>query len=177
MATWSPTTPIAVDMPGTAEWANMVQDNPVAIAEGASGAPKNMGISLGGVWLGSGMGNSAATGSYTGLGRVKVVRYSIAFAAASTLQVRFTNTNGATWGAWQNTSLSVPNPAGTIVDVTVDLVTGAFRCSGLSMAASSNTPLHGADSLTPLANANGVHVGLTGGQVLSQQAYIIGGRP
>lgn len=47
MATWSPTTPIAVDMPGTAEWANMVQDNPVAIAEGASGAPSVRPMAMG----------------------------------------------------------------------------------------------------------------------------------
>lgn len=47
---------VSVDDPGTAEWANAVAQNPIAITEGAAGAPRVQDRALSAVVTGDGVG-------------------------------------------------------------------------------------------------------------------------
>lgn len=100
MADWKniPDTDVDPDAPVTSELMYALRDNPVAIAEGAVGAPR--------VNLSSNTFNISGTagGGVVGLDGVgEVLCIGISSVTGSpNLRVRYTNDNGGTWGGYYN---------------------------------------------------------------------------
>ena len=131
MADWVTITDSQVDpdAPLTSELAYAWRDNPVAIAEGAVGAPKVEPQAL--------LAPSASLivlagtnlGAFTGLDRIKCVEFVWAVAAGTgsvNLNIAFSNDGGSSWGGTQ-TVLGTPftsNQGGLVMGL-VDLETGA----------------------------------------------------
>lgn len=118
MADWKqiPDTDVDPDAPVTSELMYALRDNPVAIADGATGAPRVMGIALD-TFLAHGsaaINDSTTSLAFVGMDRVGEIL--VAFNAVGdntsgspVIQVSFTNNNGTSWGAWQSlTRYTVP---------------------------------------------------------------------
>lgn len=117
MADWKtiPDTDVDPDAPVTSELMYALRDNPVAIAEGAVGAPRVMGVSLD-TFIG--YNNTSMTQSspvaFVGLERIGEILVSFNAEGAGTgdppmLQVSFTSNNGASWSDWGSLSgYSIP---------------------------------------------------------------------
>lgn len=143
--------------PVTSALMKALEANPTAIAEGASGAPKVMGIALGGVYFGSG----SASGSINtlNLDNAKTVRFDLGVSqtgsATRILQFSFSNDNGSSWGSAQNSvTVNFNNEdTGTGVFV-VDLETGDW--SGYLTADDFGS---GSGTFTVPADCNAVRVG------------------
>lgn len=109
MADWKtiPDTDVDPDAPVTSELMYALRDNPVAIAEGAAGAPRVMGIALD-TFLAHDSAAIDGTTSLAFVGMDRIGEILVALNATGGLdvgnpavQVSFTNNNGASWGAWQ----------------------------------------------------------------------------
>ena len=77
--------------------------NPVAMAQGAVGAPRVQGVALGGITLG--VANTLTTTNFIDCASVGTVLGSVAIAGAAngvSIRVAFSNNNGTTYGAWQS---------------------------------------------------------------------------
>lgn len=106
MPAYIPITELETDpgAPGTSELWKKWRDNPIAIAEGATSAPRVQGIALGGISMGAvsvtGTGGQGWT-DCDGMGLI-YMPFVINAPSARTLRVRFSSNNGATYGARQN---------------------------------------------------------------------------
>lgn len=99
--------PNALVQVGAKPFATTIQalrDNPLAIAEGAAGAPKVAGAALGGVYLGFiDRVNTTTPQGFNDLGRWRTIILHGRVSTATTVtdvQIRFSSDNGATWSAW-----------------------------------------------------------------------------
>lgn len=108
MADWKniPDTDVDPDAPVTSELMYALRDNPVALAEGAVGAPRVMGIALN-TFLAHQSKNMTQSDPIAFVGLDGIGEVLIAFsctgggsAADQTLQVSLTNDNGSTWSNW-----------------------------------------------------------------------------
>lgn len=85
--------------PGTSELWKKWRDNPIAMAEGADGAPRVQGIALGGTYLGH--SSITTTGwTITDLDAAGWVKFDLYINSSSTINMRFqlSSDNGVTWG-------------------------------------------------------------------------------
>jgi hypothetical protein len=95
------------DSPVTQELVTALRDNPLAIAEGAPGAPKVSKFALGGLLLGSFSASGSNWAGLTGLGAIEEIAFNWYGGKSSSVtypiqvSIRFTNDGGATWGAEQ----------------------------------------------------------------------------
>jgi hypothetical protein len=136
-----------------------LRDNPVAIAEGAAGAPKNMTASFGGGII---LPSFSATGSTIGVGNPggytnigdysELLFHGAALTSAdnaANIQVRFSNTGGSSWGSLQTVG-QTPS-VGTLeiipFSIHINTITGFY-------SAISNTNNNG--TLTVPSNANAI---------------------
>lgn len=146
MADWFwPTLP-STGKPVTAEWGAAVQENPVAIAEGAPGAPRVVSKALGPLYLGQYDAPNTPV-QLVNLDGSSVVR--VDFFAASpfgALQVSSSTDGGATWGAWGAIA-----GGGTTGFSIIRLDTGAF--SGLQTVLSTATASVVTGSILASSNA------------------------
>lgn len=101
-------TAIASGKPITLQQGRALRDNPIAITEGASGAPQIVGKALD-LFL----GNFTFTDTEAGLsglgsldGMMVLVNSVNSGSFTRNMQIRMSNDNGATWGSWQDTGLS-----------------------------------------------------------------------
>lgn len=105
-------TEVDPDAPVTSELAYAFRDNPIAIGEGAAGAPRVMGRSLD-IYLGTLPLNASNPAGFTGMDRVSWIAgyFSIRTGGSGTtpLQVRYSVNGGVTWGGW-NTTVSARGP-------------------------------------------------------------------
>lgn len=100
------------DAPLTAELAKKWRDNPIAIAEGASGAPKNLGRSMD-----IDAGNLAGTAAITNLDNcakllLSATAVAISASPLATIGYQLSADNGATWGTSVTLATSYPGSTG-----------------------------------------------------------------
>lgn len=116
MADWTdpPYAQLVAGKAWTDEKAAAAFENVIAQAEGAEGAPRNLGKSLD-LFLGDFTFTSTEAG-LSGLGSLDgmmvLVNSVNSGSSARDMQIRMSNDNGATWGAWQGTGLSNSNGYG-----------------------------------------------------------------
>jgi len=149
-----------------------LRDNPVAIAEGATGAPRVQGKALGGVWLGPLTMTGTAGMGFTALDGVSLIRADVVSGTGTTatLRARYSNDNGATWGSWQNitTFASIVDYFGAL---TLNLATGDWSVYGIGAVALTSSGTH-----TVPSSANAFQLSFTvAGRTLYGQYYILGG--
>lgn len=161
--------------PVTSELMFQLRDNPIATAEGAIGATRVDGRALGGVFLGSlSLSGTTAVG-YTSLDRVGFCRADFSIsrtdqATSSSLQIRYSNDNGSTYGSWQTIALVI-TPSGNVAttgSVTINLQTGNFTTTGMivnvltSSGATTLSRISGSGGHTVPSDCNAFQVSLTG---------------
>jgi len=89
--------------PVTQPLVTALRDNPLAIAEGATGAPRQQGIGLGGIMLPEITLNTSAHG-WVGLGAVGALAIHCYFTNTynnKSISARFSDDDGVTWGGWE----------------------------------------------------------------------------
>lgn len=144
-----------------------LEANPRAIAEGAAGAPKIMGQALSGVFLASLSTSSTSPIGVVGVERAKLfqvcghVFHATTLGAGGLLQARYTASNGANWGSYQDVfGVAVPSSSTGVFGFTfsVDVETGAFSVVGVGRRDSDVVPIAGSGSHTVPAGCNGIQV-------------------
>ena len=142
--------------PGTSELWKKWRDNPIAIAEGATGAPRVQGIALGGMYLGSFTQDGKNPKALVGLDRVGLLVADVITTGASaggTVQIALSANGGASYGGWitlyTEPGAGEAHAAGRLH---LDLVTGAWRVRLLSSDGSTRTT-DGTLTLPPGVNA------------------------
>lgn len=169
------------DSPVTQPLFTAIRDNPIAMFEGAPGAPKLLPRALSSNGLGGISFNTTGWAGYTNLSTVKRMRFQLygavsTGAVSGTLRVRFSDNNGTSWGAAQSTTGGVAasvsrTDAGIFLEI--DLVTGAYITILYSSASAVSLET---GTLTPLANCNGVQIGFVNGTSnLAGAAYVMEG--
>ena len=135
MADWTTLPNLAVGVGGLPSGTTVtaLRDNPIAIAEGAPGAPKVQGVALDKTCLGViSRNNSNSPIGFSGLDDCRGVFLTGYLGARSgvfdarTVQIRYSSDNGATWGAYQDLLTAATN-SGNIYGpamIHVDLVSG-----------------------------------------------------
>lgn len=161
MADWKtiPDTDVDPDAPVTSELMYALRDNPVAIAEGAVGAPRVMGVALD-TFIGYNdtmmtQSRPVAFVGLEGIGEVLVsfnATGSAGIINTHVLQVSFTNNNGATWGSWVSLS-NYTIPVGTS-----DNVVGCSYLFTISMNDAISCMLFGFSGSAPVRNGNTVRI-------------------
>lgn len=144
-----------------------LRDNPIAIAEGASGAPRVQGIALGSVYAGkSSVGSTTSPVVFLGLDGAKTLYIPILAITTTTrtLQVSYSNNNGATWGSYQTILTTSVDYNGPLV---INIVTGGI--DGLGLASVSTTPVTGCNAIRFRWDASG------GSFSLAVMCFVIGG--
>ena len=152
--------------------------NPVAMGQGAPGAPKVSGIALDNVYLGfmSGLGGVGIPMVKTDLDRVKTLQMDVTVGSSSTwnFQLGFSTNNGASWGSYQNLG-----PTGNasitkfLMRVIIDLITGDTSYTGIIGAGpgAANT------TLTVPSGCNAIRLTTTGTDpAISCQFTVLAGR-
>ena len=143
MADWTPLPNQAVGVGGLPSGTTVtaLRDNPVAIAEGAAGAPRIVPSAVTGFFI----GNISGTDTFVGFNDIendKLLRVDLHGASAEsggrTLQFRLSSDNGSTWSA--ETTISVAIRADTPTTqahvnavLFVNMSTGAFECSSVGL--------------------------------------------
>lgn len=130
-------TVLAVDKPIKASQAQALRDNPIAITEGASGAPKVVGEALGLTF--TKFTFTATPGGITDIDvRAKDLLFftEIIIAATATVsaqvQMRGSNDNGATWGSYVTFGNYIPSGSEDSATniLVLDVQTGLFKSTG-----------------------------------------------
>jgi hypothetical protein len=160
------------EAPLTSELAKQWRDNPLAIAEGASGAPKIVSKAMD-LFLGS-FNFSGTPQGLTGLDGEDglLIWYGIdntSGIASLTLEVRFSNDNGSTWGSYQSIGPSQPINSSRNGFAILGLKTGLFRST-------HNRDSEGLVSrtLTVPSNCNAFQIRANGGTASGGTAYVLG---
>lgn len=158
------------DSPVTQTLVTLLRDNPIAITEGASGAPRVKPVALESGLLGRTTADNDAI-DVTGVKNIRI-NWAIAYNAttgSSTLSVAFSDDGGSTWGSAQNlfnvSPVSSLGASGS-AELEIDLETGAWQAAGI-LATRDGTPLDSSNisssgTLTPLSNVNRVRFSRTG---------------
>lgn len=176
--TTPPWSQLVAGKPWTDEKAAAAFENPIAIAEGADGAPKVQGVALGGVSLGAVAFSASSWGIITDLDRAELIVgqvYAFTPSGSGALLIRFSNNNGASYGASQ--ALWESGPTGSIsATVRVNMRTGAYSAIGSS---SDGAIIQGGTLTVPDgANAIGISTGTgSAGAAWAADFYCLGGRP
>lgn len=92
------------DSPATQPLFQLLRDNPIAITEGASGAPRVQGKAIGGTFLAYQAVSSTTAAVWTGLAGMETIRLEASygpFNSASLIQIAFSNDNGVNYGSYQ----------------------------------------------------------------------------
>jgi hypothetical protein len=160
------------EAPLTSELAKKWRDNPLAIAEGAIGAPKIVPKAMG-LFLGT-FNFSATPAGLTGLdGEDGLLIWhginNTSTGSTLTLEVRFSNNNGSTWGSYQSIGLVVPIEGSRNGFAILGLKTGRFR----STRNGGNGDLVQA-TLTVPSGCNAFQIRSSGGTASGGTAFVLG---
>lgn len=155
--------------------------NPVALAQGAHGAPRNEGRSLDTHMGVITVTNTTAAG-FAPIDRYELVRASL-FSSAGifsgrTFQARFSNDGGSTWGSWQDIGAGWPTNTelGGFGEFRINLRTGAARLTFLGPGGDGFVMVLRTATLTPLSGCNGVQFRWnTSGASVDMDCYCLGG--
>jgi len=116
-----------------------LRDNPIAIAEGAAGAPRIVPSAVTDFFIGNISGAATFVG-FSNIENDKLVRVDVAAAhsgtGGSTLRLRLSSDNGSTWSAEQTISVVITADTTTTqanldAYLFVNMATGAFECSSV----------------------------------------------
>lgn len=144
------------DAPLTSELAYAWRDNPVAIAEGAAGAPR---VQPKAVFSPGILGNSGITGgnwiAITGLDGIKTIALDAGSSAGSgaNFVIAFSNDGGSTWGS--NQTIANMSSNAVTLNLNINLATGSV-IGGMVIGGTTVTNI--GLSLTVPANCNAVRV-------------------
>lgn len=194
MADWVAITDSQVDpdAPLTSELAYAWRDNPIAIAEGAVGAPRIQPPSMAQPLVSaSGQGHTVSTNwlAFTGLDEVKDLRVDFHITNANTspqaadFEVAFSNDGGSTWGSSQVilSTTQILNSVTAFGFLRIDMESGdmrgsAFRLIIASPPTSLLTPL--STTLTVPADCNAIRFRISNGAArgLGVSIMSLGGR-
>lgn len=184
MADWKiiPDTDVDPDAPVTSELMYALRDNPVALAEGATGAPRVMGVALD-TFIG--YNNTPMTQSspvaFVGLEGIGEVLVSFSADGIDTtsrthaLQVSFTNNNGVTWGGWVSLSdYIIPTGAtasarGCSYLFTISM-NDAIAC--MLVGSSGPTPVRSGNTVSSIS---GIPIGANGFRFRQSLNFTVGG--
>jgi hypothetical protein len=138
MATYIPITDTQIDpdAPVTSQLMYQMRENPIAISEGAAGAPRNVGLSIYN-FEGRFTGTTGTTPVViTGLSPFTIVAvegvFSLGVGDSSTFQISTSADGGSTWGGWVNITDNGPYRA------IVNMVTGSIDVSSGTWATGSS---------------------------------------
>ena len=126
--------------PLTSELVKQLRDNPIAIAEGAEGAPRVLPAALDGFYIGAISGTDSFVG-FTNIDSDRLIRvdfsgliYSTTF--TSSLQARLTSDGGSSWTAAQDISATVSSitdgRAALHGTMFLDMSTGSYQSGSVS---------------------------------------------
>jgi hypothetical protein len=166
--------------PGTAEWGKAVDDRPIAVAEGAVGAPRVQGVALGNVHLFSGILSTTPV-AFTGLDQLRDLMIVGTAQHDGTngaqLRVGFSSDGGSTWGASQDVIVASNTNDWLTATVTINVVTGAGYYIGSGNISGTSGPVVGGLALTVPANVNAVRLlRATSANTVHASLFVIGGR-
>lgn len=173
---------VAVGAKPFAATVQALRDNPIAIAAGDANAPKVVGAALSAALAPVTSASAVSPIGWTGLDRVKGILFHIggttSNSASQTFQMRFTNNNGSSWGAYQDLtaqtyqSTQVFPPMALYVDL--ETGAGAFLRDSIGAAAGGAFPL----AFTVPANCNGIQFRSSGGSIGGYYGFgqIVAGR-
>jgi len=160
------------EAPLTSELAKKWRDNPIAITEGATGAPKIVSKAMD-LFLGTFGLFSSPTG-LTGLDDEDglLIWFGISNTSGSsamTLEFRFSNDNGTTWGSYQafGPSISASTPRNGFA--IVGLRTGRYRATNNRDADSLTS-----GTFTVPSNCNAFQIRANGGTASGGTAFVLG---
>ena len=121
--------------PATSELAKKWRDNPIAMAEGAVGAPRVQGIALGGISMGAITVGPTTEAGYTNCDRMGLLYANFVglLYGSYSVQVAFSSDNGASYGAWRVLfTFSLPGTARAIGNMRLNLETGDWYFAALA---------------------------------------------
>ena len=143
-----------------------LRDNPVAIAEGAPGAPKVQGVGLGQVFLGLVNTSGSSAVGFSDAERVEgIAFFGGKLGTGAVIQIRFSNNNGSSWGSWQ----TLVGDSGTGTSDFVGFVD--FRRNRRRVANRFNGETGG---LTIPSGMNAFQIRSNGGTRLAMTVYAVG---
>jgi hypothetical protein len=175
------------EAPLTSELAKKWRDNPIAITEGATGAPKIQKKAMGGLFVGSITTSGTTWAGLTGLANFN--EYLMTFAMTSGfvsgsngIEIRFSTDNGSTWGTAQN--LVARNPgaqANTYMTGTANfnVDTGQRSAQGLFLHGSvGEGTAQNTNNFSSLPSGiNGLQIrGIIGSPSVVAQVWVLGAR-
>jgi hypothetical protein len=128
----------------TLQQGRALRDNPIAIAEGATGAPRVEGRSLD-TFMGTlSLVDTTATG-FIDLDRFELIRavgnIDVATVVSRTMEIRFSNDNGSSYGSYQTITIS-PSGGLSNIEMFFNMRTGVgrFLTGGLTNALTLTVP-------------------------------------
>lgn len=184
-----PNSDIDQDSPVSQPLMQALRDNPLAMFEGASGAPRLARQALGGLFVGDIASTTTTWAGLTGLGAFTEINLQFSSGpagssiAAHGVQIRFTSDGGSTWGATQTLithTPSIQSAQSLIGSATINLQTGARSAQALYTDVGSTTTTVSSvlsnAALTVPANCNGFQIRGILSSTTSAQAFVFGGR-
>lgn len=153
----------------TVEKARGLRDNPQAVWEGATGAPKVQGHALGNTFLGYFSGTALTSGiDFDTQAKTLIIHAEVPNSSA--FQIGFSDDGGSTFGSTQ----TVDSGSGTrSVYAVIDLETGAR--SAIHREYATNTVSETTSSLTVPTDCNSIRIGAASSQFYAF-VYILGGK-
>lgn len=155
-----PNSDVDQDSPVTQTLVTLLRDNPLAIAEGSTDAPRVQPRALQTGLL----GKTSATSEVFDITNIKAVRLDLAAYFSNTsgsavFQAAFSDDGGSTWGSAQNVfTISDEDSIKTIgtVFVEIDCETGSYDAAGVMGNESGSNIISDSGTLTVPTNANRV---------------------
>lgn len=146
-----PNAALLIDKPWTSSLALAVRDNPISIAAGNTGAPKNHPASLD-IYKGTRALSGTTPQQYLNLDRCVAVRVDVGMVGGTTggaqfLEASYSNNNGSSWGSYQTLDVSAtgaatdPDRRNFVGMARVNLTTGAYIAMGASANGSASPSL------------------------------------
>lgn len=162
-----------------------LRDNPIAITEGAVGAPRIVSgaLDLFAVYAGDVTSGVTATFlSETALDGVGILRYDYSLVVTSsasgrsTIQIRMSNNNGSTWSSWVDISDQIgangATESGSGMGV-INLVDGTVRGQKIDYSVTSAATLLSATVLVGGGNAIEVRTDVGAGNTTAAQTFMV----
>lgn len=158
MADWKqiPDTDVDPDAPVTSELTYALRDNPVAIAEGAAGAPRISPYSLSTGYIGNINTTAQDIVSFIDLNPVSsiVLKGATYGLSSAYLQVSLSTNNGGSWGSWSNISSGNLGSAAVVTESVINTVNGSINT--VSSSSSSAPVLSELSVSVPAGKVNAV---------------------
>jgi hypothetical protein len=163
------------DSPVTQPLMTALRDNPLAIAEGTSGAPKVQGKAFENVYIGAVNGTGTTESAVVLPDGVKLIKLEVSGTVAASsiiFQVAYSTDGGTTYGSWQ-TALTPSVASNYMGNLMLNTVTGASAFVGIVTAGS----IGGGPSVTASANAIKFRMSTSGGGTHTYRVlvYVFGG--